>query len=81
MSPVEDLAVGRSVFEKACGGCHGVSGEGGHGGGPALAGATNRSTVAQVVREGRNDMPAFGRLLSPEQIRDVSAHVVETLPH
>ena len=35
----------------------------------------------QVVSEGRNEMPTFGGLLSPEQIRDVSAHVVETLPH
>lgn len=81
VSPVADLAVGRAVFENACGACHGASGEGGHGGGPALVGAVNRLAVAQVVRDGRNDMPAFGRLLSPEQIRDVSAHVVETLPH
>ena len=76
-----DLAIGRAVYENACGACHGPSGEGGHGGGPALIAATNRSTVMQVVSEGRNAMPAFGRLLGPEQIRDVSAHVVETLPH
>ena len=76
-----DLATGRAVYANACGACHGPSGEGGHGGGPALVAATSRSTVMQVVSEGRNEMPAFGRLLSPEQIRDVSAHVVETLPH
>jgi alcohol dehydrogenase (cytochrome c) len=76
-----DLATGRAVFANACAACHGPSGEGGHGGGPALAAATNRAAVMQTVSEGRNEMPAFGRLLSPEQIRDVSAHVVETLPH
>ena len=76
-----DLAIGRAVYENACGACHGPSGEGGHGGGQALVAATNRSTVMRVVSEGRNEMPAFGRELSPEQIRDVSAYVVETLPH
>ena len=81
VSSIADLDVGRAVYQNACGACHGLSGEGGHGGGPTLIAATNRSTVAQTVRDGQNDMPAFGRLLSPEQIRDVSAHVVETLPH
>ncbi len=81
VSPVADLAVGRAVYQNACAACHGLSGEGGHGGGPALTAATNRSTVMQTVRDGRSGMPAFGRVLSPEQIRDVTAHVVETLSH
>jgi alcohol dehydrogenase (cytochrome c) len=81
VSPVADLAVGRAVYQNACGACHGPSGEGGHGGGPALTAATNRSAVMQTVHDGRNGMPAFGRVLSSEQVRDVSAHVVETLPH
>ena len=76
-----DLATGLAVYGNACAACHGSSGEGEHGGGPPLVAATNRVTVAQVVSEGRNEMPAFGGLLSSEQIRDVSAHVVETLPH
>ena len=76
-----DLAVGGAVFANACSACHGPSGEGGHGGGPALLAATNRAAVMQTVSGGRNEMPAFGGLLSPEQIRDVSAHVVDTLPH
>jgi len=80
VSPIADLDVGRAVYQNTCGACHGPSGEGGHGGGPALAAATNRSTVMQIVRSGRNDMPAFGDVLSAEQIQDVSAHVVETLP-
>ena len=35
----------------------------------------------RVVTEGRSLMPAFARSLTTEQIRDVTAHVVETLPH
>jgi alcohol dehydrogenase (cytochrome c) len=81
VSPEADLASGRNVYENACSACHGPKGEGGHGGGPRLTAATNRSTVMQVVSEGRNEMPAFARVLRPEQIRDVSAYVVETLPH
>ena len=76
-----NLATGRAVYANACGACHGPDGEGGHGGGPPLIAATNRATVAQTVAAGRNEMPTFGRVLSPEQIRDVSAHVVDTLPH
>jgi len=79
VSPVADLEVGRAVYENTCSACHGLNGEGGHGGGPALIAATNRATIIQTVRDGQNDMPAFGRVLSPEQIRDVSAHVAETL--
>ncbi len=78
---VASLASGRTVFEASCSPCHGEKGEGGHGGGPALTAATNRATVTRVITEGRNLMPAFARSLTPEQIRDVTAHVVEALPH
>jgi alcohol dehydrogenase (cytochrome c) len=76
-----DLASGRLVYESTCSPCHGGNGEGGHGGGPALAAATNRSAIARVVTEGRNQMPPFGRTLSADQIRDVSAYVADRLPH
>jgi len=75
------LSNGRDVFVSSCTPCHGERGEGGHGGGPALSAATNRAAVIRVVTDGRNLMPAFARSLTPEQIRDVSAHVVEGLPH
>jgi mono/diheme cytochrome c family protein len=32
--------------------------------------------TAQIVSEGRGDMPAFGTTLTPEQIRDVSMYVI-----
>jgi mono/diheme cytochrome c family protein len=35
----------------------------------------------RVITQGRRLMPAFARSLTTEQIRDVTAHVVEALPH
>jgi mono/diheme cytochrome c family protein len=52
---------------------------GGHGGGPTLANMTNMDAVAQVVAEGRNAMPALGGALSADQIRDVSAYVLQLI--
>src|SRR5690606_19232371 len=70
-----DVANGRRVYESACGFCHGETGEGGHGGGPTLAAVTSAAAASRIVAEGRNDMPAFGDTLTPEQIRDVAAFV------
>jgi len=79
-SATANLANGRAVFESVCGACHGSNGEGGHGGGPPLETATNPAAVARVLTEGRNLMPSFGATLSPQEIRDVVAHVTEGLP-
>jgi alcohol dehydrogenase (cytochrome c) len=76
-----DPGNGQTVYDAACTFCHGEAGEGGHGGGPTLAPVTNPAAAAQIIAEGRNDMPAFGGALSAEQIRDVSAYVVERLVH
>jgi quinohemoprotein ethanol dehydrogenase len=72
-----DIDSGLAVYQAACTFCHGDEGEGGHGGGPAFADALTLGAVIQVVAEGRNDMPAFGGALTPEQIRDVSAYVID----
>ena len=74
-----NLANGLAVYEAACTFCHGETGEGGHGGGPTLAEIRSVGAVIQIVNEGRNDMPGFGAALTAEQIRDVSAHVVQVL--
>jgi alcohol dehydrogenase (cytochrome c) len=71
-----DPAAGKIVYEAACTFCHGAAGEGGHGGGKALA-VRSADTVVLIVSEGRNDMPPFGGALTPEQIRDVSAYVAD----
>ncbi|MBN1240302.1 MAG: c-type cytochrome, partial [Gammaproteobacteria bacterium] len=72
-----DAVGGRTVYDAACTFCHGERGQGGHGGGPAFRDALTLGAVVQVVSEGRNDMPAFGGALTPDQIRDVSAYVLE----
>jgi alcohol dehydrogenase (cytochrome c) len=72
---------GKTVYDTACTFCHGEQGEGGHGGGKPLAEARSADLVIQVVSEGRNNMPALGGALSPEQIRDVAAYVATRLPH
>jgi quinohemoprotein ethanol dehydrogenase len=77
LSEPADLANGRNVFATACGFCHGGSGEGGHGGGELRDRGFSLGAVAQIVAEGRNEMPAFAGTLTAEQIRDVSAHVAE----
>jgi alcohol dehydrogenase (cytochrome c) len=74
-----DLAAGQATFTNVCAGCHGPTGEGGAGGGPSLTAATSLASVAQTVREGGNQMPAFGDLLSAIQIRDVAGFVTQQI--
>ena len=76
-----DLVNGASVYALACVACHGEIGEGGHGGGIDIRASDVLGPVIQVVHEGRNEMPGFSVTLTPEDIRDVSQHVVEVLAH
>jgi len=69
-----DLDAGRLVFSQTCAFCHGADGTGGHEG-PSLADADERAFISVVVRGGRNDMPSFENLLSPQEIADVAAYV------
>jgi mono/diheme cytochrome c family protein len=70
---------GRRTYEQACVICHGEDGLGGHGGGAALNQVADVSAVVDVVTAGRNAMPSFAEVLSPEQIREVAAYVAEAL--
>jgi len=74
-----DAASGALLFEQACVVCHGSDGKGGHGGGAPLDGVGDLAAAVATVTGGRNNMPAFGPVFTPEQIRDVSAYVVEAL--
>jgi mono/diheme cytochrome c family protein len=74
-----NVANGETVYAATCVFCHGEEALGGHGGGPTLANMTNMDAVAQVVAEGRNAMPALGGALSADQIRDVSAYVLQLI--
>ncbi len=60
--------------------CHGDDGKGGHTGGAPLDKVRDLNAAIQTVTNGRNtNMPPFRTAFTPEQIRDVSAYVVETL--
>ena len=47
--------------------------------GASLAELNDLASTMQTVSGGRNAMPAFSTSLSPEQIRDVSAFVIQSL--
>jgi len=75
-----NLVEGKRLFVQVCAACHGDDGKGGHTGGAPLVGVTDLTAAIRTVTEGRNtNMPAFRSSFTPEQIRDVSAYVVETL--
>ena len=70
---------GKELYEQACVVCHGADGKGGHGVGAPLTGVTDFAAVFRTVGEGRNTMPPFKASFTADQIRDVSAYVVQTL--
>jgi quinohemoprotein ethanol dehydrogenase len=74
-----DAARGEQIYRQACALCHGADGKGGHGVGAPLVGLKDLAAVTQMVTAGRNGMPPFRSSFTPEQIRDVSAYVVERL--
>jgi alcohol dehydrogenase (cytochrome c) len=76
---VANIAAGQRLFEQACVICHGTDGQGGHGGGAPLVGVKDLAAAIQAVSAGRNNMPPFSSSFTPDQIRDVSAYVIETL--
>lgn len=77
----EELDVGAQLFARRCASCHGAKGEGGLG--PSFVDIVERIPNAgdqeAVVREGRSTMPAFGNVLSDQQIALVVAYEREIL--
>ncbi|TAJ91813.1 MAG: quinonprotein alcohol dehydrogenase [Gammaproteobacteria bacterium] len=78
---VADIENGRTIYLRSCQVCHGVNGQGsGHeGGGVALTPALTIKDVMTILGAGRNTMPAFSTLLSPEEMHDAGSFVVEAL--
>jgi alcohol dehydrogenase (cytochrome c) len=71
-----DPANGRALYAQFCLSCHGDRGTGGHGGGMTLVNVAGEvQKVADIVAAGRNGMPPFRGMLSPEQLRDVSVFI------
>ena len=75
---IADVSVGQRVYSESCSACHGPRGQGGHEG-PPLTSARDIERVMRTVREGGVQMPPLGSTLTPEEIQDVSAYVVERL--
>lgn len=73
-----DLEAGRLVYNSACIACHGEDGKSGHGG-ANLTLVTDHELISRTLVAGRNNMPAFGTVLKPEQLRDVAAYVYEVI--
>ena len=74
-----NLVEGKRIFTQNCAVCHGDDGKGGHTGGAPLDKVADFNAAIQTVTAGRNNMPPFRSAFTPEQIRDVSAYVVQTL--
>ena len=82
-----DPAVGRALYQAQCVACHGKRGEGD---GPAAAalnprppnltdaariGRLSDDSLAQIIAAGRETMPAFGKLLTADQVQEVVAYL------
>ncbi len=74
-----NLVEGKRIFTTNCAVCHGDDGKGGHTGGAPLDKVADFNVAMQTVTVGRNNMPSFRSAFAPEQIRDVSAYVVQSL--
>lgn len=72
-----DKNKGKDIYTTTCVVCHGDTGKGGTHGGAPLTSKLTADAIVTVVRNGRNDMPAFGSAFSPETLQDLTAYVLE----
>ncbi|MFP4094914.1 MAG: c-type cytochrome, partial [Cyclobacteriaceae bacterium] len=83
-SPQDLLAMGRSVYQSNCMGCHGANLQGSnfHGNAPELVNVKDRLDRKQlqaVIREGRGSMPSFA-FLKDSQLEAVTAFLLNEVP-
>jgi alcohol dehydrogenase (cytochrome c) len=74
-----NIEAGGKVFQQFCSQCHGETGQGGHGVGPDITPISSPEQVATTATNGKNKMPPFGSVLTPDQIRDVAVFVAKKL--
>lgn len=63
-------ALGKEVFDGVCATCHGLAGQGDYG--PKIAGSAvvaDTKALEQLLRQGKNRMPAVGKTWSPEVMK------------
>jgi cytochrome c oxidase subunit 2 len=73
--------LGREEWEGVCAKCHGMNGEGGIG--PRIAGSptlTDEAALAELLRNGKGEMPAVGSGWSDEQVASLAAYLEEDPP-
>lgn len=71
-------ALGREVFEGVCATCHGLAGQGDYG--PKLAGSalvSDPKALEQLLRNGKNKMPAVGGTWDPEVMQAATTYLKE----
>jgi quinohemoprotein ethanol dehydrogenase len=73
-----DVVQATELYVRACSSCHGKDGEG-TGNGMSLTGSIDSTANAQTILFGRKEMPAFGDLLTPTEIQQLSAYVSQVL--
>jgi mono/diheme cytochrome c family protein len=71
---------GATIYRAACVPCHGENGTGGHGGGPSLVKGQTHDLILMTASIGRNNMPAFKSVYTPDELNDVTAYIQSTLP-
>lgn len=72
-----DPGSGGRLYAAACVPCHGVDGEGGHGGGPPLLGGLTLEGIVSILTTGRNNMPAFSATYSTDQMQDLASYILQ----
>ncbi len=72
-----DLSKGKELFTGACVVCHGENGKGGSHGGAPLTTSLTHDAIIQVVSNGRNQMPAFGSALRPQDRENLAEYVLQ----
>jgi cytochrome c oxidase subunit II len=72
-----DSDLGEQIFEGVCAKCHGDGGQGLIGPGLSATSVANAATVAEIVRNGRNEMPAVGAGWDDRQMKALTDHLRE----
>jgi cytochrome c oxidase subunit II len=72
-----DSDLGEQIFEGVCAKCHGDRGQGVIGPGLSATSVANAATVAEIVRNGRNEMPAVGAGWDDRQMKALTDHLRE----
>lgn len=76
---VADPDNGTTIWDHACAACHGELGQGNRAGVPDIRKtALSLEEIAQVVKEGAEDMPAFAGF-SDKELLDISSYVKNAL--